>query len=134
MVEIQTRTLDHFFDYCPNIKEEETKLNVDVVAAIPTTQTEADAPSATTNEVEIVDENPTFYESPEAEVVDETVRVGVEARDEDLFITYATDAGDKEDVDEEDDDEDDDSPKLPDARMDLGDDDDEDDDDDDFTI
>ncbi|XP_024964677.1 glutamic acid-rich protein-like, partial [Cynara cardunculus var. scolymus] len=90
-------------------------------------QTEAEAPRATANEVVVVNENPTAHEAPEAEIVDETVRAGAEAHDEDLPITSVADASDKEDDDEDDDD---DSPNLPDAGKDLG----EDDDDDKFTI
>ncbi|XP_024961552.1 nucleolin-like [Cynara cardunculus var. scolymus] len=95
---------------------------------VPANHSEAEAhPEA---EVEVADENPTSCEAPEAEDVD-TIRASAEARDEDLPITFAANAGDMEDDDE---DEDGDSPDLPDAGEDLGNDDDEDDDDDDFTI
>ncbi|XP_024974767.1 uncharacterized protein LOC112512864 [Cynara cardunculus var. scolymus] len=114
----------------------ETELNVDV-AIVPTTQIETEAPRAIANEVEIVDENPTSHEAPKAEVVDQIIRAGAEARDEDLPITSAADAGNNEDDDKDDDDENNDSPNLPDAGKDFGDDDDDDDedeDDDNFTI
>ncbi|XP_024962847.1 DNA topoisomerase 1-like [Cynara cardunculus var. scolymus] len=126
--------MDNFFEYHADLKEREKELKVVVAvetAVIPVTHTEVEDPRATGNEVEVADENLTSCEAPKAEVVDETVRAITEARDEDLPITYAADAGNMKDDDE---DEDGDSPNLPDAGKDLGDDDDEDDDDDDFTI
>ncbi|XP_024965859.1 glutamic acid-rich protein-like [Cynara cardunculus var. scolymus] len=84
------------------------------------TLTEAEAPRATTNKVEVLDENPTSHEASEAEVVDETVGADAEAHDEDHIVPPAVDACDKEDDDEHDDDEDDNSTTLHDAGRDLG--------------
>ncbi|XP_024963376.1 uncharacterized protein LOC112503600 [Cynara cardunculus var. scolymus] len=112
-------TLDNIFSSHGDDEEGEIDLDV-LAAAITTTETEADAPRAEANEVE---------------VVDETIRANVEARDKDLPVTPTTDAGEKEDDDEDDDNEDDDDFSThPDAAKDLGGDYDEDDDDDDFTI
>ncbi|XP_024965904.1 calsequestrin-2-like [Cynara cardunculus var. scolymus] len=86
-----------------------------------------------TKHVEVVDDAINSHEA-EAEVVDDVVRADAEAHDEDLHITFATDAGDEEDEGEDDDEDHDDSPCLPDFGKDLDGEDDEDDDDDDFTI
>ncbi|XP_024958884.1 putative uncharacterized transmembrane protein DDB_G0290641 [Cynara cardunculus var. scolymus] len=131
MMALHICTVDHFFGYCSKAiaKEGETESG-----ATPSNVVDPAEPAVpmTEAEVDVVDENPTFYEAPVAEDVD-VVRAGVEARDEDLPpITSAANAGDMEDDDEDADGE---SLNLSDVSEDLDDDDDdEDDDDNDYTI
>ncbi|XP_024961085.1 prostatic spermine-binding protein-like [Cynara cardunculus var. scolymus] len=132
-MDIIALSLDKLFSSHANDKDGEKDL--DVVDAIPTTETEVDATRAEANDVEVVDETITSHEDNEAEFVDEAVRADVEAHNEDLPFTPSADAGDKENDDEDDDNEDDDdSSTLPDAGKDLGGDDDENGNDDDFKI
>ncbi|XP_024959003.1 histone chaperone rtt106-like [Cynara cardunculus var. scolymus] len=118
-------SLDNLFSSYVDDKDGEKDFTT--AAVVPTTQGEADAQRAETNEVEVVDDAITTHEA-EVEVVDDAVRADAEAHDEDLPITPAADDGDEEDEGE------DDFPSLPDAGKDLGGDNGEDDDDDDFTI
>ncbi|XP_024965900.1 uncharacterized protein LOC112506102 [Cynara cardunculus var. scolymus] len=131
---LQILSVDQLFGYCSRAISREGEIRSDagpstaVVASLPAAPTtdkdEAEAPRAEAD-ANVVNEIPTSYEALAPEEVD-VVRADTKARDDDLPITYATNAGDVEDDDEEDDDENGESPDLPDSDSEL--------DDDDFTI